>query len=132
MQDSNVMMNVIAYHQQQTATRASTQPVPPAPREEDPDEPDDDSDDGAQYKDQIDDLDPVTEKSSWIDKILRSLREPIVMTILFIILSLPIVRETAINWIPRLQGSPTLQLVIFAFVFFIIAWVLKLISQYFM
>jgi hypothetical protein len=131
LQNPTVMMNTISYFQQQANSQhpSSSPPPPPpsAPAEEE--EPEEETDDKAQQY-EIDDLEPMTVKSSWIDKIFRSAREPIVMTILFLLLTLPAIRAMIIQWIPKLQDAPTLQMMAFAGIFFIVAWLLKLGAQY--
>jgi hypothetical protein len=141
LQNPNVMMNTIAFFQQQLQARQQVpqqQPIqqqqqsqsPPQP-EPDDDDADTDEDDKVQYDDKIDDIDLMSSsKQSWMDKILNNLKEPLLMTVIFVILLQPFVRDYLIKFIPKIQDSPILQTAALAAVFLIGTFSLKIFMNF--
>lgn len=129
LQNTNVMMNTIAYFQQQTqsrqqsqsSTQALTQPQvkPPIIDDDDDDVEENSDDDKTQYEDKIEDIDLMVSKQSWMDKIINNAKMPLIMTVTFILLLQPFVRDYIVKLIPKVQDSVFLQTLILGGLFFI-------------
>ena len=141
--DTGVMMNTIAYFQQQYAQQGQqTSQEPQGPQEPQgaPDESDkesetsednEDSDEKhVQFEDKIDDIEEMTSKKSWVDWIINRIKEPIILTIIFVILFQPSVQKYIIGLIPRLQDAPILQMGTFAVIFFTLTFVIQFALHY--
>lgn len=133
LQDPNVMMNTIAYFQQQLQARQPVQTQPQAPiaapaetEDEADDDDDEDDDEKVQYDEKIDDIDLMSSKNSWVDKLVHNLKEPLLLTILFVILLQPMIKDYLVKMIPKIQDSPWLQMLALATIFLIGSFLLKI------
>jgi hypothetical protein len=140
LQDPTIMMNTIAYYDQKLKSQP---PQPQQPVQEDDvydhdahdndndEEDEEDNDKRAQYDDKIDDIDMLTTKKSLVDKLISHVKEPILMTIVFLVLTQPFVRNYLIKMIPKIQDFPIVQTVMIGLIFFCVTYAIKLTLSYF-
>jgi hypothetical protein len=129
LQNSNVMMNTIAFHQQSLAQSASQPQTPqqqPQTEEDTTDEEDNEDGEKNQYDDKIDDIDIMNIKPSTIDRIVQMLKLPIILTLIYILLSQPVIKEYLITWIPYIANSTILQTLLLGVIFLSINVVLNI------
>lgn len=134
LQNTNVMMNTIAYFQQQIQSRQPSQSLqssqpptqpqvkPPITDDDDDDVEENSDDDKVQYEDKIEDIDLMSSKQSWMDKIINNIKMPLIMTVMFALLLQPFIRDYIVKLIPKIQDSIILQTLLLGGLFFIVSF----------
>lgn len=137
LQNTNVMMNTIAFYNQNM-----NQTMPQMPQKPDIDDNEDeigDENDEIQTDEdtEIDDINLLTTQHTWLDLIVGNLKETLIIALIFEITLLPVTQQYILSFvsnviyrfIPRLQQISIIPQIILSIVFFVSVLVVKILLQ---
>lgn len=137
LQNTNVMMNTIAFYNQNM-----NQTMPQMPQKPDIDDNEDeigDENDEIQTDEdtEIDDINLLTTQHTWLDLIVGNLKETLIIALIFEITLLPVTQQYILSFvsnviyrfIPRLQQISIIPHIILSIVFFVSVLVVKILLQ---
>ena len=120
LQDTAVMMNAIAFYQQKQKVQRNDKEID----EDDVDDDDNDkNEESAQYEGEVEEIEELKPEESTLDWLVSGIKIPIILTLVYILLSHPFFKEYIIKYIPKLQESTTVYIVLMSIIFFSMAFV---------